>query len=93
MLTPYSAVARERLPAVLAAAGADEGTWTEDKTDALAEKKVRIVDEFPVSSYPPITYPIALTKGASPEAQRFEDFVTSAAARPIFLKYGFQPVR
>jgi molybdate transport system substrate-binding protein len=61
------------------------------RTDALAEKRVRIVDVFPQDSYPPVTYPIALTKGASPEAQRFEDFVTSAAARPIFLKYGFQP--
>lgn len=30
------AIARERLPAVLADAGAAEGTWTEDKTDALA---------------------------------------------------------
>jgi len=28
--------ARRELPAVLAAAGADEGTWTEDKGDALA---------------------------------------------------------
>jgi molybdate transport system substrate-binding protein len=61
------------------------------RTDALAEKRVRIVDVFPEDSHPPVTYPIALTKGASPEAQRFEDFVISAAAKPIFLKYGFQP--
>jgi molybdate transport system substrate-binding protein len=61
------------------------------RTDALAEKRVRIVDVFPEDSHPPVTYPIALTKGASPEAQRFEDFVTSAAAKQIFLKYGFQP--
>ena len=61
------------------------------RTDALAEKRVRIVDTFPEDSHPPVIYPIALTKGASPEAQRFEDFVTSAAAQPIFLKYGFQP--
>jgi molybdate transport system substrate-binding protein len=61
------------------------------RTDALAQKRVRIVDVFPEDSHPPVTYPIALTKGASPEAQRFEDFVTSAAAKPIFLKYGFQP--
>jgi molybdate transport system substrate-binding protein len=61
------------------------------RTDALAEKRVRIVDVFPEDSHPPVTYPIALTKGASSEAQRFEDFVTSAAAKPIFLKFGFQP--
>jgi molybdate transport system substrate-binding protein len=63
------------------------------RTDALAEKRVRIVDVFPEDTHPPVTYPIALTKGASPAAQRFEDFVTSAAAKPIFLKYGFQPLR
>jgi trehalose 6-phosphate phosphatase len=33
---PGVAAARRELPAVLAAAGAPEGTWTEDKADALA---------------------------------------------------------
>jgi trehalose 6-phosphate phosphatase len=33
---PGVAAARRELPAVLAAAGAPEGTWTEDKGDALA---------------------------------------------------------
>jgi trehalose 6-phosphate phosphatase len=33
---PGVALAREELPAVLAAAGAPEGTWSEDKGDALA---------------------------------------------------------
>ena len=62
------------------------------QTDALAEKRVRIVDVFPEDSHPPVTYPIALTTRASPEAQRFEDFVVSDAAKPIFRKYGFQPL-
>ena len=62
------------------------------QTDALAEKRVRIVDVFPEDSHPPVTYPIALTAHASPEAQRFEDFVVSEAAKPIFRKYGFNPV-
>jgi molybdate transport system substrate-binding protein len=61
------------------------------RTDALAEKRVRIVDEFPADTHPPIVYPIALTTRASPEAQRFLDFVVSDAAKPIFRKYGFQP--
>jgi molybdate transport system substrate-binding protein len=61
------------------------------RTDALAEKRVRIVDVFPEDSHPPVTYPIALTTRAGPEAQRFVDFVTSDAAKPIFRKYGFQP--
>jgi molybdate transport system substrate-binding protein len=59
------------------------------QTDALAEKRVRIVDVFPEDSHPPVTYPIALTTHASPEAQQFEDFVVSEAAKPIFRKYGF----
>ena len=63
------------------------------QTDALAEKRVRIVDIFPEDTHPPVTYPIALTTGAGPEAQRFEDFVVSEAAQPIFRKYGFSPLR
>jgi molybdate transport system substrate-binding protein len=61
------------------------------RTDALADKRVRIVDEFPQDSHPPIVYPIALTTRAGPAAQRFLDFVTSDAAKPTFRKYGFQP--
>ena len=61
------------------------------RTDALAEKRVRIVDVFPEDSHPPIVYPIALTTRAGPAAQRFLDFVISDAAQPIFRKYGFQP--
>ena len=62
------------------------------RTDALAEKRVRIVDEFPEDSHPPVTYPIALTLHASPQAQRFEDFVTGDAAKAIFRKFGFYPL-
>jgi molybdate transport system substrate-binding protein len=62
------------------------------KTDALAEKKVRIVAEFPTDTHPPITYPIALTTHAGAGAQQFEDFVRSRAAGAIFQKYGFTPL-
>jgi trehalose 6-phosphate phosphatase len=41
---PGLAVARERLPGVLAAAGAHDGTWIEDKTDALAVHTRRTAD-------------------------------------------------
>jgi molybdate transport system substrate-binding protein len=63
------------------------------RTDALAEKRVRIVDVFPEDSHPAIVYPIALTTRAGPAAQRFLDFVISDAAQPIFRRYGFQPAR
>lgn len=62
------------------------------KTDALAEKKVRIVDEFPGDTHPPITYPIALTTHGGAEAQQFVDFVRGKSAAPIFRKYGFTPL-
>jgi molybdate transport system substrate-binding protein len=62
------------------------------RTDALAEKRVRIVDVFPQDSHPPVTYPIALTARAGPQAQRFVEFVTGDAAKLIFRKYGFEPV-
>jgi molybdate transport system substrate-binding protein len=61
------------------------------RTDALAEKKVRIVDVFPQDSHPPIIYPIALTVRAGPQAQRFLDFVIGEQAKPIFRQYGFEP--
>jgi molybdate transport system substrate-binding protein len=60
------------------------------RTDALAEKRVRIVDVFPEDSHPPIVYPIALTVRAGPQAQSFLDFVISDAAKPVFRKYGFE---
>ena len=63
------------------------------KTDALAEKKVRIVAEFPDDTHPPIKYPIALTAHGSADAQKFVDFVRSKPASEIFRKYGFMPLR
>jgi molybdate transport system substrate-binding protein len=62
------------------------------KTDALAEKKVRIVAEFPTDTHPPITYPIALTTHSGPAAQQFVEFVRSKPASEVFRKYGFEPL-
>jgi molybdate transport system substrate-binding protein len=62
------------------------------ETDALAEKKVRIVAVFPQDTHPPITYPIAVTTHGGAAAQQFVDFVRSKAADEIFRKYGFVPL-
>jgi molybdate transport system substrate-binding protein len=62
------------------------------KTDALAEKKVKIVAVFPADTHPPITYPIALTIHGGAGAQQFVDFVRSKPAGEIFHKYGFEPL-
>ncbi len=59
------------------------------ETDAHVDKRVRIVGLFPADSHPPITYPVALTAGAGPDAARFVEFIRSAAARPTFESFGF----
>jgi molybdate transport system substrate-binding protein len=61
------------------------------RTDALVEKKVRIVADFPASSHDPITYPVATTAHPQPGAADFVKFLQSRAARAIFAKYGFDP--
>jgi molybdate transport system substrate-binding protein len=58
-------------------------------TDAQAEKRVRVVDVFPEDSHPPITYPVALTAHARPEAARLVEFLMGEVARQIFARYGF----
>ncbi|MBU6296802.1 MAG: molybdate ABC transporter substrate-binding protein [Alphaproteobacteria bacterium] len=60
-------------------------------TDAKIEPQVRIVAAFPDGSYPKIVYPAALTKDAKPEARAFLNYLSSAAARAIFVKFGFTP--
>jgi len=62
------------------------------QTDAQAEKRVRVVGVFPEDSHPPITYALALTVRARPEAARFADFLASETARQIFTRYGFTPL-
>jgi molybdate transport system substrate-binding protein len=60
------------------------------KTDALVEKRVRIVDTFPPDSHAPITYPAALVVTAKPGAAQFLTFLRSAPVRTIFEHYGFE---
>jgi molybdate transport system substrate-binding protein len=60
------------------------------RSDALAEKGVRIVDTFPEATHPPIVYPgalIAPQKGAV--AKALLDFLRSAPARTVWERYGF----
>jgi molybdate transport system substrate-binding protein len=59
------------------------------ETDALIDKKVRIVDFFPATSHPPIVFPIALTVSAKAGADKFIEFLHSASAQAAFKKYGF----
>jgi len=61
------------------------------RTDALVEKKVRIVADFPSTSHGPIIYPAATTLQAHEGAADFVKFLLSPAAQAIFAKYGFDP--
>ncbi|HTV79087.1 MAG TPA: molybdate ABC transporter substrate-binding protein [Steroidobacteraceae bacterium] len=61
------------------------------RTDALVEKNVRIVAEFPASSHGPITYPAAATVHAAAGAEDFVKFLVSPTAQAIFARYGFAP--
>jgi molybdate transport system substrate-binding protein len=62
------------------------------RTDARAEKRVRVVDTFPAGTYPPIIYPVAVTAGAQgEEASRFVEFLCGPEAQAIFARYGFTP--
>ena len=58
-------------------------------TDAKADPGVRVVDVFPPASHPPIIYPVALTRTASPQARDFLAFLEGPQAQAIFVKAGF----
>ncbi len=62
-------------------------------TDAMAERKVRIVGAFPDSSHAPIVYPIALTRDAQPAAKAFLDYLEGPEAAAIFAKAGFDVLK
>ena len=59
------------------------------ETDAKVEPKVKIVGHFPESSHPPITYPVALTANAKPEAAQYLAFLRSGEAKAVFEAFGF----
>jgi molybdate transport system substrate-binding protein len=61
------------------------------RTDALAEKGVRIVDTFPASTHPPIVYPVVVLKAAKGQAARdFAAFLAAPAARATWDRFGFR---
>ena len=63
-------------------------------TDAQAAKGVRVVGTFPADSHPAIVYPAAIVAAsASPAARPLLDYLQSAAARPVWERYGFRMAR
>ena len=64
------------------------------RTDALADKGVKVVDNFPPDTYPPIVYPAArLAASKPPAAKALLDYLRSAPARATWEKYGFGVVQ
>jgi molybdate transport system substrate-binding protein len=61
-------------------------------TDALIDKKVRVVDAFPVGSHMPIIYPAALTMGAKSDAAGFLAYIRGPAGDVAFRHYDFTPL-
>ena len=61
------------------------------KTDALVSRKAKIALEISSDEGPKISYPLAVLKSSkdADRAKKFADYLGSAAAREMFLKFGF----
>jgi molybdate transport system substrate-binding protein len=62
------------------------------ETDALIDKRVRVVDVFPASSHLPIKYPVALTTAAKGGAAKFLAYIRGPAGELAFKANGFTPL-
>lgn len=60
------------------------------RTDALAEKGVRVVATFPPGTHPPIVYPLVRLRRAQSGADALADWLAGPAAWPIFERHGFR---
>jgi molybdate transport system substrate-binding protein len=58
-------------------------------TDARDDNRVCVVDVFPESTHPPIRYPMALTRNATPAAKTFLEYLRGPDGQAAFRKYGF----
>jgi molybdate transport system substrate-binding protein len=59
------------------------------ETDARVDPNVKIVGAFPADSHPAITYPVAATVNAKPDAAAYLNFLRSNTAKTVFEQYGF----
>ena len=79
--------------AAVEAGNADAGVVY--RTDALISRKVRVAFAVPVEDGPRISYPVAIVKDAAhPDgAKRLAAFLSSPAARDVFVRFGFLAAR
>lgn len=60
------------------------------RTDAVVSKRVKVAFEVPKSQGPPIVYPLApLVRSTKPATAELVRYLTAAAARDIYRRYGF----
>lgn len=89
-IEPHMARAENARAALLLVARGEAPFGLVYATDALADRKVRVVDTFAESTHAPIVYPVAIVASSrSPYAQRFVDSLASPAARAIWARHGF----
>lgn len=63
------------------------------RTDALAEKAVRVVDVFPAASHPPIVYPMAVLKAAAtPAGHALAAHLAAPRTRATWERFGFRRI-
>ncbi|APV48818.1 molybdate ABC transporter substrate-binding protein [Betaproteobacteria bacterium GR16-43] len=61
------------------------------RTDAMADKGVRIVDTFPANTHPAIVYPLVMLKNAKADpAREFATWLAAPEARATWERYGFR---
>jgi molybdate transport system substrate-binding protein len=61
-------------------------------SDAVVSNKVKVLGEFPVGSHDPVEYPLAMiVNHKNDEVTAFYQYLQSAKAKEIFIKYGFAP--
>jgi molybdate transport system substrate-binding protein len=65
------------------------------RTDARIATRAAVAWVVPVSEGPPIRYPAAVirTSSVAEEAQRFLDYLRSAAGMRVLTQFGFAPIR
>lgn len=60
-------------------------------TDAIADKNVAVVAEFPGNTHDDISYPVAVIKdNSNQEVKKLYNFLISDEAKKIYEKYGFK---
>lgn len=59
------------------------------ETDARISRRVDVLARFPAGTHAPIVYPVALVRGASPDASAFHRYLRTPQARAVFERHGF----